>query len=103
METPRRPNIRGVQINRRHGALCAGKRVRIRQLKRQALALFNASVHQIDEEEARKLRNLGVILVAIPCRLKRDRTILPPTIRGRTPVIDDITDSDAWTNSRSRK
>ncbi|CAN0334840.1 unnamed protein product [Pylaiella littoralis] len=103
METTGRPNVRDVQINRRYGALCAGERVRIRQLKRQALALFNASAHEADEEQARKLRDLGVVLVGRACRMRHDRTILPPTIRGRTPVIDGITDNEAWTNYRSRK
>ena len=61
MVMARRQNIRQVSLNRCYGALCARERVRIRQLLRQALALFVGAENQDDEDEASNLRHLGVM------------------------------------------
>ncbi|CAM9825439.1 unnamed protein product [Pylaiella littoralis] len=99
----KRRHIRQVQTNRRYGALCAGERVRIKLLLRHALALFVSAESKEDEDEANLLRHAGAMVIMRVQRMRQGMTVLPPTVHGRAPVIEDITVSEAWTNYRSPK
>ncbi|CAM9729450.1 unnamed protein product, partial [Pylaiella littoralis] len=67
------------------------------------MALFISAENQEDEDEANRLRHLGAMVVMVVCRIWRDEAELAPTIRGGEPVIDDLTDDEAWANYRFRK
>lgn len=77
-----------VHINRCHGALCAGERVRIRQILRSALALFAAAETLVEESAKERSRHAGAMLVLLMCRIRRDHKMLPPTLQGREPRCD---------------
>lgn len=71
-----------MQINRRYGALSAEERVRIKLYVRTAVVpLVHPEEAQADEEEKEDIRAHAALLLALVCQIRKDRTVLPRSVR----------------------
>ena len=99
----RRRNIRDVQVNRRHGALCSRERLRIHRLLQLVMSFAQlAESDRLGEEAQRRERNHAAMIAAIVCNIWQDRTQLGPSVRHEPPRFADITEQEAWHDFRFR-
>ena len=77
-----RRDMREVQVNRRHGALSAFERVRIKLYLRIAAGLLAGGESQRRKEEKHKLRTQAALFCVLVSDMRIERTELPPSVRA---------------------
>lgn len=92
-----------MQVNRRHGALSAFERGRIKLYLRIAAGLLAGADSKRSKEEKDKLRTQAALFCVLVCDMRIDRTELPPSVRAEPLSFANVSDTDAWTDFRCRK